>query len=151
MPWSLHWVLHVCSCWTWKSIWDGLGVMFTPRQDRSNEFRIPKIDLSQLRPNPCLVWPITRCDILCPSGTEFKGCRWLFFSSTVVVFMQQPAAFGRLAFGLQAQSRGCVKLVGAIKAGCVKTGLSKSWFVKKPVGVKVGFCKCWSVQCRWSV
>ena len=34
---------------------------------------------------------------------------------------------GPLAFGLQAQSRGCVKLVGA-KVVCVKAGWSKSWF-----------------------
>ena len=35
---------------------------------------------------------------------------------------------GPLAFGLQAQSRGCVKLVG-VKVVCPKGGVSKSWFV----------------------
>ena len=49
---------------------------------------------------------------------------------------------GPLAFGLQAQSRGCVKLVG------VKGGLRKRWFVKQLVGakrgcVKAGWWKSW--------
>ena len=42
---------------------------------------------------------------------------------------------GLLAFVLQAQSSGCVKLVGE------KGGLHKRWFVKKLVCVKSGFCK----------
>ena len=48
------------------------------------------------------------------------------------VFKSLRHSAGPLAFGQQAQSRGCVKLVG-VKGGLhlhiVKGGLSKSWFV----------------------
>jgi len=46
-------------------------------------------------------------------------------------YTSQPSAFrrpaGHLAFGLQAQSRGCVKLAGV-----------KGWFVEKVVHVEAG-------------
>ena len=53
-------------------------------------------------------------------------------------------AFGiPLALGLQAQSRGCLKLDG------VKGGLRKMLFVEKLVCVKAGWCKSWFVKVGW--
>ena len=67
---------------------------------------------------------------------------------TLPIFNSLRHSAGPLAIGLQAQRRGCVKLVGG------KGGLRKRWFVKKLVWVKLvcvkaDLCTNWLVKVGW--